>query len=198
MALQSITRKGYGQVELNQVSAVRSGRIEAQAALDKDDFSIEVPAENGMILAVDKVSNKVKLYDDSKNYPLALMQSIEKVYNQFADGLKEFALVPSEKPFGMQPKPRLYYLSAGDKFTTNAICADIGTEMGDEFANDTALWAAVEDVGTTPLYGGVSELGYIKVSATPPTDGYVLAVTKKTTMPDRQPAIHFHVIGMAE
>ena len=45
-------------MELNQVAFPRDGRIEAQCALG-DDFA-EVPAENGMLLAVDNINRIVK------------------------------------------------------------------------------------------------------------------------------------------
>ena len=53
MALKRLVIDGYGQLEMNQVAYRRDGRIEAQCALDATDFK-DVPAENGMLLAVDK------------------------------------------------------------------------------------------------------------------------------------------------
>ena len=60
MALNRMTIDGYGQVELNQVAFRRDGRIEAQCKLDATDFD-SIPAENGMILAVDNVARTVGL-----------------------------------------------------------------------------------------------------------------------------------------
>ena len=59
MADKRLVIDGFGQVELNQVSFRRDGRVEAQCALDATDFA-SVPAENGMLLAVDRVNRTVK------------------------------------------------------------------------------------------------------------------------------------------
>ena len=47
---------------------------------------------------------------------------------------------------------------------------------------------------TTPLYGGISASGAIKVSATKPQAGPVLLAVEKTTMPDGQFALKFQVL----
>ena len=52
MAFKRMVIDGYGQLELNNVAFRRDGRVEAQCALDATDFA-DVPAENGMLLAVD-------------------------------------------------------------------------------------------------------------------------------------------------
>ena len=60
MGVQRYVIDGFGQLELNQVAFPRDGRIEAQCALDATDFA-SIPAENGMLLAVDRVNRAVKL-----------------------------------------------------------------------------------------------------------------------------------------
>lgn len=62
--MAKLEKIGYGQLELNQVAFPRTGRIEAQCALGTD-FSEEVPAENGMILAIDKVNRTVGFASDN-------------------------------------------------------------------------------------------------------------------------------------
>ena len=59
MALKRFMCDGYGQLELNQVAFRRDGRIEAQCALSPVDFE-KVPAENGMLLAIDNINRIVK------------------------------------------------------------------------------------------------------------------------------------------
>ena len=83
--------------------------------------------------------------------------------------------------------PRLGYLATGDKFTTNCVCYDT-----EEFNDEDALNTALDDL-TTAVYGGISEIGAIKLSATEPTDGPVLRVVKKTTMPDGTFGLKFQV-----
>ena len=179
MAIQRFVIDGFGQIEPNNVTFTRDGRIEAQCALSKADF-VEAVAENGMLLAVDVANMEVKLPVDNK-LPIAIHYSTEKIYNQFTPGLKNFKL---DAKSGYCP--RMGFLTVGEVFTTNCIAYDT-----DEFADDKALKDAI--AGKTALYGGACELGAIKVSATAPAFGPVLRVAKATTMPDGQYAIEFQV-----
>ena len=70
MAFKRFVIDGFGQLELNQVAFPRDGRVEAQCKLDDTDFA-SVPAENAMLLAVDRVNRAVKLCF------LPLIESIE-------------------------------------------------------------------------------------------------------------------------
>ena len=179
MADKRLVIDGFGQVELNQVSFRRDGRVEAQCALDATDFA-SVPAENGMLLAVDRVNRTVKFpVDDSM--PIALNYTTEHMYDERANALKDFKL---ERGTFL---PRLGFLSVGELFTTNCICMDDG-----EFADEDAL--AAVNLTTAPLYGGMSSMGAIKVSATKPAAGPVLLAVEKTTMPDGQFALKFQVL----
>lgn len=179
MALKRLSLDGYGQIELNQVAFRRDGRIEAQCALDATDFA-DKPAENGMLLAVDNVTRTVKMPVDG-SLPIGLNYSSEHIYDERTPGLKNFKLERGEF------LPRLGYLDdANDKFTTNCVCYD-----DTEFTSEEAFLEALDNVGTTRLYGGACAVGAIKVSATKPTYGPVLLVLKKTTMPDGQVAVKF-------
>ena len=183
MADKRLVIDGFGQVELNQVSFRRDGRVEAQCALDASDFA-SVPAENGMLLAVDRVNRTIKFpVDDS--LPIALNYTSEHMYDERANALKDFKL---ERGTFL---PRLGFLSVGELFTTNCICMD-----ENEFADEAALAAATTATAlvATPLYGGISDMGAIKVSDTKPSAGPVLLVVEKTTMPDRQFALKFQVL----
>lgn len=180
MSLQRYTIDGYGQIELNNVAFRRDGRIEAQCKLDATDFAT-VPAENGMLLAVDDKAKVIKFATDA-SLPIALHYSSEHMYNQFTPGLKNFKL---ERGTFL---PRLGYLAIGDKFTTNCIAYDT-TEYADDAAVDTAL------AGSGTVYGGISATGAIKITATKPTAGPVLKVTKVTTMPDGAFGLKFQVFA---
>lgn len=181
MSLQRYTIDGYGQIELNNVAFRRDGRIEAQCKLDATDFE-SVPAENGMLLAVDD-KNKVIKYVVDDSLPIAINYSSEHMYNQFTPGLKNFNL--GRDSF----LPRLGYLAVGDKFTTNTVCYDT-----DEYADDEAVDTALQD-DTKTIYGGACENGSIKISETKPVTGPVLKVTKVTTMPDGQFGLKFQVFA---
>lgn len=184
MSLQRYTIDGFGQIELNQVAFRRDGRIEAQCKLDTTtDFgqgkTLEY-AENGMLFAVDNISRTIKLATDD-TYPIALNYTTEHMYDERANALRDFKLAPGTF------LPRLGYLAVGDKFTTNCVCYDT-----DDFANDAAVDTALGTL-TTPVYGGISAIGAIKLSDTAPQAGPVLRVVKKTTMPDGTFGLKFQV-----
>jgi hypothetical protein len=184
MSLKRLVIDGYGQLELNQVAFRRDGRIEAQCALG-EDFN-EVAAENGMLLAVDNVKRVVKFPKAGEVFPIALNYSTEHMYDERATGLKNFRLNQGEF------YPRLGYLAVQDKFTTNCLCYDDA-----EFEDVAAIKAAYDSEEL--LYGGISEMGAIKVSATKPTEGPVLLAVKGTgagSMPDGQFAIKFQVVAV--
>ena len=185
MALKRLSIEGFGQLELNQVAFPRDGRIEAQLPLG-EDFAA-VPAENGMLLAVDNVNRVIKKPVAGEIYPIALHYSTEHMYDERANALKDFALNKGEF------LPRLGYLAVGDKFTTNCLCADDA-----EFADMAALKKAyLED--KTVIYGTSSTEGAIKVTKTKPTTGIVLMAIHGAgagSMPDGQFAVKFQVMAV--
>ena len=186
MALKRFVIDGFGQLELNQVVFPRDGNVEAQCALDATDFA-SVPAENGMLLAIDRVNRKVKFAADD-SMPIALNYTTEHMYDERKPGLKNFCLYPEQNKLGFESYvyPRLGYLAVGDKFNTNCLCYDTN-----EFANDAAVDTALEAVDTTPVYGGISSLGAIRLSLTAPVDGPVLVARWADTMPDGQNSVAF-------
>lgn len=178
MAFKRFVIDGYGQLELNQVAFRRDGRVEAQCALDDTDFAL-VPAENGMLLAVDRVNRKIKFaVDDS--LPIALNYTTEHMYDERANALKDFKLELGEF------YPRLGFLSVGELFTTNCFGYDA------DFADDDAVKNV--DLTTTDVFGGISSEGAILLAKTAPSAGPVLKVVEKTTMPDGQFALKFQVL----
>ena len=182
MALVRLTIDGFGQLELNNAAFRRDGRVEAQCALS-EDFSEAIPAENGMLLAVDNIAREVRFAEAAEKMPIALHYSAEHMYDERKQGLKHFSLVPGTV------LPRMGYLSVGDKFTTNTVCYD-----NTEFNAENLFIEALGAINTTKLYGTSCENGTIKVTKTEPTQGIKLLVIKKTTMPDGQLGIKFQVL----
>lgn len=190
MAITRLTKKGYGQLELNQVAFRRDGRIEAQCALDATAFA-SAPAENGMILCVDNVSRTIKMPTAANValYPLALNYTAEHMYSTEANGLKDFKLTPADGFY-----PRLGYLAVGDKFTTNTICYDTT-----DFATEEALITAIGNLTTTPLYAVPYVDGYWQIidDLTGVTGLYCALVTGTGagSMPDGQYAVKLQVMA---
>ena len=174
---------GFGQLELNNVAFRRDGRVEAQCALDETDFA-SVPAENGMLLAVDRVNRTVKFATDD-SLPIALNYTAEHMYDERANALKDFKL---ERGSFL---PRLGYLSVGDLFTTNCISYETT-----DFANDAAVKAVkLSGTGAVTVYGGIGADGSILIAKAAPQEGPVLKAVEVTTMPDRQFAFKFQVLS---
>ena len=194
MAFKRYVIDGFGQLELNQVAFRRDGRVEAQCALDDTDFA-DVPAENGMILAIDRINRAVKFATEANVgvMPVAINYTTEHMYDERANALKDFSL-----PRGTF-YPRLGFLSAGELFTTNCIGYDDKewTATGSGSTAKTAdenFETSCKAIKTTPLYGGVSDEGAIAVSATAPEYGPVLKVVEATTMPDGTFGLKFQVV----
>ena len=133
MAIKFFDCNGYGQIEPNQVSFTRDGRIEAQCELDPKKFAAHFPmtakeagdkkiyGENGAFLMVDKV-NKIatvptKALSD-KGFPMGINYSSEMIYNQFTPGRRNFCMICGEF------LPRLGYIEPGMRITTNAVAWD--------------------------------------------------------------------------
>lgn len=181
MAFKRFVIDGFGQLELNQVAFRRDGRVEAQCALDETDFA-DVPAENGMLLAVDRVNRTIKFATEEnvETMPVAINYTTEHMYDERANALKDFSL--ERGTF----YPRLGFLSAGELFTTNCFGYD------DAFTDDDDVKDV--DLTATTVYGGVSDEGAILLTTTAPEFGPVLKVVEKTTMPDGQFAFKFQVL----
>ena len=181
MAFKRFVIDGYGQLELNQVAFRRDGRVEAQCALDDEDFA-SVPAENGMLLAVDRVNRKIKFAtaENVETMPVALNYTTEHMYDERANALKDFRLEIGTF------YPRLGFLSVGELFTTNCFGYD------DAFADDDAVREV--DLSEGDVFGGISDEGAILLVKTAPEAGPVLKVVEKTTMPDGQFAFKFQVL----
>lgn len=164
-----IEKNGYAQLELNNAAFRRSGRIEAQC---KIGAGIEY-LENGMLLAVDNANREVKFVNSAtKHLPVALHYSSEHMYDNRANALKDFKLEPNSF------LPRLGYLGAGDKYTTN--CVDY----------DGNLWEAI--AGDAVLYAHAGTDGYHLVNTT--AEGAIAIVIGETTMPDGQKAVKFQAL----
>ena len=176
---------GYGQIELNNVFFRREGAIEAQCALDTNNFATEGQAtevkgycENGMLLAVDKANGLIKLPTENEILPIALVYSTEHMYDERKKGLKDFYLAAGTF------YPRMGYPKIGEVWTTNCLTAE---------AENALEVSEALDKGEA-VYGTYCENGRVLLSTTMPNTKLVLKVVKKTTMPDGSAAAKLQVI----
>lgn len=187
MAIKRYTIDGYGQLEINNCAFRRDGRIEAQCALDDTDFAT-VAAENGMLLAVDNVTRKVRFVDSTETCPIAINYSAEHMYDERKPGLKNFCLKRGEF------LPRLGYLAKGDKFTSNCISYDTTDFADDEAIENMALTGTSAVTVYASEYKGGDGTILLKKTTAPSSVQVLLKVIEVTTMPDGTFGLKFQVI----
>lgn len=191
-----IKRIGFGQVELNHMSAQRTAQIYAQLPA-KDDINI---LENGQFAKYDYakgivdftgegewmiVVNEVKLYDDRwrESYKDFAMKKedytpgsdIQHYYGVDSDGN---SLPEGIGPFKGQMTPRLFKTNIGDIYTTNMVgqantsgnieTAGVELVVGDVLSPSTTNGILVKTGGDTSMEW---------------------QVVKTWTMPDGQPGV---------
>ena len=174
-----LAKNGYGQLELNQVAFRRDGRIEAQCKI-ADGIADTTKGgagyiENGMLLAVNNMNRTVDYVKSGNVHPVALHYSSEHMYDERANALKDFKLDANSF------LPRMGYLSAGDKYTTNTVCYDES-----KYTSEDLFLAAL---GTKPMYAHAHTDGYHLVNET--ASGAIAMAVAATTMPDGQNAVKF-------
>ena len=133
MAIKFFDCKGYGQIEPNQVSFTRDGRIEAQCELDPAVFASHFPmtddeaeagmiyGENGSFDVVDKANKIVTVPTkelSDKGFPMGICYSSEMIHNQFTPGRRNYCMIHGEY------LPRLGYTEVGERLTLNGVAWD--------------------------------------------------------------------------
>ena len=114
--MATITRKGFGQVEPNHLSAQRTGQIYAQLIADS---SLNI-IENGMFLKYDYAAGECNL--TGKGEWMLVMNEI-KLYDERKQGLKDYAMKKTDF-MGGELVPRLLRTEIGDIYTTNTFGAN--------------------------------------------------------------------------
>lgn len=192
MALQKITKDGYGQLELNLVAFPRDGRVVAQykagttftaEGVTGDDRYLE----NGMLLKVDGANRCVDKANPAAGDIFALNYSTEHMYDERQYALKSFRLNSVNDFY-----PRLGYLAAGDKFTTNTLCYN--DEAANGFKSEEEVMTALAKFATVPVYGKACANGYIELVKKVPVYGPALRVIEVYTMPDGQFGVKLEAI----
>lgn len=171
--MASLTRKGFGQVEPNHLSAQRTGQIYAQLIADSTLNIIE----NGMFLKYDYENRKAVASADVAGEWL-LVYNEEKLYDPRRQQHKDFAMKKDDY-VDKEMVPRLFKTNIGDIFTTNTLGANTS-----EDATSSAFTVAV---GNTLVVGSTGYLQVLGQSATATAPAF--KVVALTTMPDGQNAV---------
>jgi len=176
----------YGVLEVNQLAARYTAQIEATCKLNATDFAT-TPAENGMLLVVDKAAGEIKKATNPQTQRVLLHYSAEKIYDAYTPGLNNFAV--QADAFGVFP--RLFELNLGDVFTTNTVEDGVG-------ANGVLVANLVgRNLATDKVFAIASITGNIQLvkEAGIGTAPIVLQAIKYTTVPDGvTPGVKFTVI----
>ncbi len=196
--MANFTRKGYGQVEPNQLSAQKTGQLYASLPLDTN---VDV-LQNGEFMYYDYVSGKVSATDSTGvAEPMLVFNEVKLYEPSWKTSYKDFAMIRvgdnyvtsaketdaygdgslthgsglthTEYPYRMDGiAPRLAKTNVGDIYTTNMVKTGVEYAVGDKLA--PALNA---------------ETHTLQLEATEATTGMIWVVVKVYTMPDGQPGL---------
>ena len=170
--------KQYAQLEINRAGFLKTGMIGSQLPLSAE-FTTEAPAENGMWVDAERANGEYKLIS-ANTRKIGIVYTTEKEWGRYLEGLKTFRGVAVEGQY-----PRIGELEDGDVFTSN--CFDMG-----EYADMEAIATALKDA---PLYLiPVVGNGRPQVTATMPESGVFARVRRVWTMPNGEPALHYHMV----
>lgn len=191
MAIQRFTIDGYGQVELNNAAFRRDGRIEAQCAVG-EGFTDGI-VENGMIVEINNSKRTIAPCKTTSDM-YGLVYSAEVQPDERKIGLKNFAI--QKRADGEYAYPRIGYLAAGDKYTTNCFAFDPSEFTGNSGTDNEKFLAKIKASDAPDYYASTTSSGSAVpvITATKPTAGYALKVVKATTMPDGSDALQFIVV----
>jgi len=171
------TRKGYGQVEPNHLSAQHNGQIYAQLPA-KNGATPIATLENGQFLKYDYAANAA---DTTGAVEWMLVYNEEKLYDERYQNHKDFAMKATDMTDGVI-YPRLFKTHVGDIFTTNTFRTEDETPATVAGPNDTIT---IPDLAATN-YVTIDNDGWLVKSTTKPGTGIVFQVVKVYTMPDGQ------------
>lgn len=157
----------YAALEVNRLQSRTTGQMIAQAPFKAGftctgvDGASQNFAENGMLLTYDPATHTI--VGDGKGSVIGLVHNSEIYYRDDARALSDY-FIPADS------YARLYILTLGDTFTTNAVAG------------------GVEGAAVGATYG--TGKGYLEASETG-----ICKVVEKTTLPDGTPAIKFMVVN---
>lgn len=168
-----LTKKGYGQVEPNHLSAQRTGQIYAQLPADT---AIET-LENGSFLKYDYANGACNTTGAGE---WLLVFNEVKLYDKARQGYKDFAITKDSQVDGVIT-PRLLKVNEVDHFTTNLV--DMTSAKGAR-------------KGKLLVVKALDGVGVLTETAAPADGDVVYQVVKETTMPDGQEAVKVMNIGV--
>ena len=160
-----ISRKGFGQVEPNHLSAQRNGQVYGQLPAAADIAVLE----NGQFVKYD-YANGVCNFEGAGEWMLVLNEV--KLYDGWRESYKDFALRADRYDNGVIT-PRVMKTMPGDIFTTNMVPVGVEYAVGDKLV---------------PTKDNTSKT-LVLTRNNSATTGMIWQVVKVYTMPDGQPGL---------
>ena len=177
--------KLYASLELNQVAFPKTGMVVSQTPLGAA-FTKAAPCENGIWVVADKAAGAINAPAAATDSPIGIVYTTEKEYDREHYGLQRFG----RKIAG--DYPRVGILGLGDTVTTN--CLQYNES---EFADEDALWAALEAIATTPLYVCIEAGSPVpKLTKTKPGSGIYAKVVKYYTVPNGGKGVKYQIVSL--
>lgn len=180
--MANLKRKGYGQVEPNQLSGQHSKQIYGQLPAAATITQLE----NGQFAKYDYAHGNVNTAAATDGEYMLVFNEV-KLYDDFwRESYKDFCLKTTQFTDG-KIYPRLYKTQIGDIITTNcfasaAASGDALVDMGvDEEADETTV--------ASGIYFAVNANGFLEKAQNKPQTGMVWKAVKIYTMPDGTPGI---------
>ena len=196
MALKRFPLEEYATLELNQVAFPKTGMVISQTPLGakfveggSGNYGV---CENGMWVVADKAKGVIDAPAAATDKPIGIVYTTEKEYDIFHYGLKKFG----RKVAGDYPRVGIFGL--GDTVTTNCLQYD-DTEFAaaGNKTSDEALYAALEAIGTTPLYVvAVAGSPVPKITASKPQSGTYAKVVKYYTVPNGEKGVKYQIVSL--
>lgn len=156
----TITKNGYGQVEPNHLSAMRTHQIYAQLPA----ASTIAQLENGQFAIYDYANGEVRFPKASgeDQEPMLVLNEVKLYGEKVGESYKDFVMKPGQFTDGKM-YPRLYKTNVGDIMTLNTFAAATAIKVTDKLVVDTTGMLKVDNAATT---------------------GMIWKVVEETTMPD--------------
>jgi len=199
MAIVSLTKNGYGQVEPNHLAAQRTGQIYAQLGVGSTALATASNIiQNGMVMDYDYAGGSITSPAVGGSALTMLVMNEVRIYADFLTP-KDYAMVASGTSninIGLAPEavtttggtttttttvyPRMYKIQVGDIITTNLVCSDGTGSYADYSVGDQLI--------PHPHGGGTLYL------STSTTATVAFKVVSKNTTPDLQNALKLQCV----
>lgn len=177
--------KLYATLELNQVAFPKTGMVVSQVPLG-DEFTLNAPCENGMWVVADKARGFIGAPAAATDSPIGIVYTAEKEYDPSHYGLQTFG----RKTAGDYPRVGIF--SLGDTVTANCLQYDES-----DFADEEALFAALNDIANNPLYVGIEAGSAVpKLVKTAPASGIYAKVVKFYTVPNGERGVKYQIVHL--